>query len=275
MHPATAPFIARWAITLLTVLLGLACSAYGADARIVGGTAAPNHAYPFMAAIEYQSDAFQFCAGTLVAPNKVLTAAHCVETAEPIQVRLGTNNKRTDPGQLIKVVTQKAHPKFNANTLDYDVAVFTLEQNVKLGDKVNLAKLPERCNSLTCYTGLVRPGLTLRVAGWGSTRKDGLNASLALRETDLPVVDNATCDAAVGGVTPRMVCAGLPEGGRDACSGDSGGPLFGYLEGTRTGVQAGIVSWGIGYCADPGYYGVYTRISDPDIRSFIRSQAGR
>lgn len=274
MQPAMTLSLSK-RTTILLAALGLAGNVHAATPRIVGGTAAPNHAYPFMAAIEYQSDGFQFCGGTLVAPNKVLTAGHCVETAEPIQVRLGTNNKSVDSGQVVKVVKQVPHPKFDGNTLDYDVAVFTLESDVKLTDKVNLVKLPERCKSLTCYTGLARPGLVLRVAGWGSTRKDGLNSSLALRQTDVPVVDNTTCDGAVGGVTPRMICAGFAEGGHDACSGDSGGPLFGYLDGARTGVQAGIVSWGVGACADPGYYGVYTRISDPDVRAFIRNLTGR
>ena len=51
------------------------------------------------------------------------------------------------------------------------------------------------------------------------------------------------------------MCAGYPEGGKDACSGDSGGP---YIE-NETGFLVGLVSWGYG-CARPGYPGVNTEI---------------
>lgn len=243
--------------------------------RIVGGVLAPNHAYPYMAAIEYTSDGFQFCGGSLIAPNKVLTAGHCVDTSEPVRVRIGTNNKNTEAGQLINVTSQVRHPKFNNATLDYDVAIFTLASNVVLSDNVNLAKLPEACTSLTCITGLTQVGATVRVAGWGATNPNGSSPSVALRQVDVPIVSNATCDTALGGVTARMMCAGFVTGGKDSCSGDSGGPLFGYLPIARTALQTGIVSWGIGNCGDPNTYGVYTRISNPEIRTFIRQQSGR
>jgi secreted trypsin-like serine protease len=94
-----------------------------------------------------------------------------------------------------------------------------------------------------------------------------------LKEVDVPVVANGICSKTVRGITPRMFCAGYSEGGKDSCQGDSGGPLFAYLPQAKSGMQAGIVSWGNG-CADPDQYGVYTRISDPEIRSFIRAKAG-
>lgn len=149
--------------------------------RIVGGILAPNHAYPFMAAIEFTSDNFQFCGGTLIAPTKVLTAGHCLNTSEPIHVRIGTNNRVTDPGQIVSVISQVRHPKFSDFTLDYDVAVFTLATPVVLNDNKNLMKLPEACTSLTCITGLAKPATLVRTAGWGATNPNGSSASIDLR----------------------------------------------------------------------------------------------
>ena len=58
-----------------------------------------------------------------------------------------------------------------------------------------------------------------------------------------------------------MICAG--QVGRDSCNGDSGGPLV------QNGRQIGIVSWGSSRCGG-SLPGVYTRVSSPSIRRFIR-----
>jgi trypsin len=54
-----------------------------------------------------------------------------------------------------------------------------------------------------------------------------------------------------------MFCAGLAAGGKDSCSGDSGGPIVD----ASTGVLLGLVSWGQG-CAEAGFAGVYSRLGN-------------
>uniref|UniRef100_A0A3Q0RZ51 trypsin n=1 Tax=Amphilophus citrinellus TaxID=61819 RepID=A0A3Q0RZ51_AMPCI len=60
-------------------------------------------------------------------------------------------------------------------------------------------------------------------------------------------------------LTNNMFCAGIPEGGKDSCQGDSGSP-FTLTENGRHWA-AGIVSWGV-ECGRRGTYGVYTRVAN-------------
>ncbi len=67
-----------------------------------------------------------------------------------------------------------------------------------------------------------------------------------------------------------MVCAGYPEGGVDTCQGDSGGPLF--ADGSAGRRVVGVTSWGNG-CAQEGFPGVYARVADTKLRTWVESVA--
>lgn len=62
--------------------------------RIVGGVTAPKHSWPWQAMLMTKSKS-QFCGGTLVHPNWVVTAAHCVENLKNtnVFVRLQNSNQ--------------------------------------------------------------------------------------------------------------------------------------------------------------------------------------
>ena len=112
------------------------------------------------------------------------------------------------------------------------------------------------------------PGARAVVTGWGRAeawepgrdREEVRALPDRLRAVDLPVLDNARCaERNPGRITDRQVCAGYERGTMDSCQGDSGGPLV--VPGGPTGwTQLGVVSFGRG-CAQPGAYGVYTRVS--------------
>ena len=80
-----------------------------------------------------------------------------------------------------------------------------------------------------------------------------------LQAVEIPVLMDSECDiyhikySALSYNPNAMICAGYPEGGKDSCQGDGGGPLL------CNGEIQGITSWGIG-CAERGHPGVYTKV---------------
>ena len=232
--------------------------------KIVGGTAAGKGDNPFQVALLNKSISnnfqAQFCGGTLVKSNFVVTAAHCthldrVVTADQVQVLTGT--RRLDgTGTRRNVVKITVHPKWNKNTFDNDVAVWELSTNAT---GIPLA-------SLTTTDGTV--GENLLATGWGALLSGVNTFPINLQRVEVPLVSRANCNDSnsyQGRITENMLCAGLDGGGKDACQGDSGGPL------TRGNTLVGITSWGAG-CAFPNYYGVYARVSSSSIRKFIEDK---
>jgi len=227
----------------------------GLDPRIVGGypVAIVNHPWQVALVRGLASDRLQFCGGSLIAPNLVVTAAHCVDnhivSRDPSRVDIvGGTGSYISGGERIDVAAIHVHPQWNSATYDYDVAILQLRTTARLARPVAVEPQPLSVGD--------RPMVT----GWGAVSEGG-SGSFDLLGVDVPVVDTATCnhlDSYNNAITDRMFCAGEQEGGKDSCQGDSGGPIS--LGSGGTARLVGIVSWGEG-CARRLKYGVYTRIS--------------
>ena len=233
--------------------------------RIVGGTGVPNGKYPFMTAlvIESTGGSTALCGGSLIDPDSVLTAAHCLEDARSVDVVVGRTVLSQSQGQIRFATTAFIQPNYDG-TLDsrYDAAVLKLNREVTGITPIKLATASQ--------DRLESPGRKLTVAGWGTTSEGGDTAD-RMREVSVPVVSDdkaRTAYASTGKPSLRyfptlMVAAGMQ--GKDSCQGDSGGPLF--KPGT-TRIQVGIVSYGLG-CARANFPGVYTEVNNTGIRAFI------
>lgn len=230
--------------------------------RIIGGSPVTATDHPFQVALLMKNNptnaAAQFCGGTLIKPNVVVTAAHCSDfvTAGQVQVLSGTRSLQS--GGLRRNVTSIIiHPGWTPSTFNNDVAVWKLSTNA-IG--IPLA-------TLASTDGTV--GSKLFTSGWGIT--DSGQSSQVLRGVIVPLASRTNCNDANsynGALSTVMICAGLNQGGRDSCQGDSGGPLTKVATGKRE--LTGITSWGNG-CAQPNLFGIYTRVSSPTIRNFILS----
>lgn len=213
---------------------------------IIGGEEADIEDYPFTVRL-IQGDGFGFCGGTLAAPDKVVTAAHCVEGAAPEDQKVvsGRTVMSTDEGTVSDVTNVWVHPSYGSDGSNYDVAVLTLAAPVEQAP----AELAPKDDP--AYA----PGTESTILGWGNTSEGG-EQSDHLMKVAVPITTDEECTTAYGEEykAEGMVCAGLPEGGKDSCQGDSGGPLV------LNGRLFGVVSWGVG-CADAGNPGVYAEVA--------------
>lgn len=212
---------------------------------IVGGWDSSIALHPWMAALTTATGGFTFCGGSLAAPDKVVTAAHCVAGKLPAEMRvvLGRTDLRNPGGAVVDVLVIWTHPAFQSALTGADVAVLTLA-----------APQPTPTIPLSTDPVDATPGVPGTVLGWGFTAETG-PISAVLQETTVPVQADAYCAAAYVEYDPAaMLCAGYPQGGHDSCQGDSGGPLV------ANGRLVGITSFGTG-CGRPGLPGVYARVA--------------
>jgi trypsin len=220
--------------------------AHGGEPRVVGGDRASIAEFPWTVYLATGSG-FQFCGGSLVAANKVVTAAHCTAGSDPanVQVIAGREDKQSQDGVVAAVTKIWVHPDYTGVTSGADVSVLTLDQ------ELSFATLPL---ASAADSALYEPGTESTVLGWGATSEGGPASQFLLKAT-VPVTTDDYCTGAYSQYDPAsMVCAGYEQGEIDTCQGDSGGPMV------AGGKLIGITSWGEG-CARPGKPGVYARVA--------------
>merc|ERR1711953_694881 len=209
------------------------------------------------------------CGGSLIAPNVLLTAAHCVHKfqAEPskLKVRCGewdTQSQNEPRAHQDRAVHQvDLHPEFNGRNLANDWALLYTREKFELQEHIDTICLPDPEE--------VFEGQDCFATGWG---KDQFGAAgeyqVVLKEIDLPVIGQQECQDSLRRtrlgrrfqLDDSFICAGGVVG-KDTCKGDGGSPLVCASKADPfTFVQAGVVAWGIG-CGEDATPGVYASVS--------------
>ncbi len=219
---------------------------------IIGGNTAGSTDWPWMTALVYKSDVQVFCGGSLIAKDWVLTAAHCVvgKTGAALEALINRANVLSTQGERIAIKQTVIHPAYNSVTQENDIALLKLATSAQADP---IETLPD-------FSSQDNPGQNAVALGWGNTLTYREFFPNDLQQVILPIVSNATCQEHMTGIQDDMLCAGLAEGGKDTCKGDSGGPLIVFDTESNSWRQAAITSFGKPVCAAKGYYGVYTRL---------------
>lgn len=185
---------------------------------LVGGT--PTYEYPAVLLLESPDGGF--CTGSLVAPEVVLTAAHC-QLAPGWTASVMSYDQPIASAEVVEVVTHRYHNGGDAFS-DHDIAL------ARLAGALDEEPLPIALAPLDQPVGLV-----LAVVGFGVIDGDQLNGGGAKRQGDFPITA-ANRDYLTGG-----------QDGRSICYGDSGGPAFLELDGALT--VAGVTRSHFGECS--------------------------
>ncbi|XP_020649890.2 duodenase-1 [Pogona vitticeps] len=202
--------------------------------HIIGGHEAKPHSRPYMAILK--SDEGYMCGGTLIAPQWVMTAAHCMME---YTVVLGAHNvyHMEKSQQVIGVKSYHMHPGYDDNTYANDMLLLKLDFEASLNKDVQIMPLPKSRSDLP-------EGTPCSIAGWGLIDKDETTSTLF--EANVTIYNRRKCKAFYPYLEDGMICAGSYNQMRDTSQGDSGGPMI------CRGVVHGVVSYG--YNSPPGVY---------------------
>jgi secreted trypsin-like serine protease len=201
----------------------------------------------------------QTCTGSVVAPRKILIAAHCKAAEGKKTFLYGLDDLNAGGGTRVGVVGYDLHPKYVNFDQGYDVAVVTTDADLPVpgGAYAQVATSAD--------TELNKPGKSGVGVGYGKKDFNDDSKDVTVDKATLPIREPSSCNGVGAGFqTATMVCAGYPDGNPTILPGDSGGPLI------VDGKVVGVASWSR---SDFKWYSVYGRLNN-DMGDWVKQQIG-
>ncbi|XP_053662398.1 brachyurin-like [Anopheles marshallii] len=236
--------------------------------RVVNGQEASPGQFPYQVALVGQYAAgVGLCGASILTPNYILTAAHCVydsfDASVPIvggTAILGAQNRMVEePSQQRVSFTSGGivgHPGYTLENVRNDIAVVRLDEPIVYTERIQPVRLPARSDTRT-FAGVIGT-----VSGFGVYSVANPALSDVLNYVANPIITNADCLAQWGGVAELIQAQNIchsGDGGRSACNSDSGGPLT--VQDNAESLLVGVVSFGSSGGCDDGIPTVYARVS--------------
>jgi len=264
----------------IVILLSVVALAFGAGpykcgtpvvqpdttSNIIGGKDVIPYSWPWQMALF--NGASLSCGGSLISPQWVITAAHCVvqnPSPSAYSVKLGVfeQTSSTENGEVVSQVSEvQIHPKYrgivNNQAPIYDTALLKLANPVEFTDHIIPVCLPKQGQALPTA------GTSLTFTGWGRTENSIFSGvATKLQQVNMPLVATDKCAEFVGESWDENIiyCGGFEEPGKATCNGDSGGPSVHLTNGQYT--LLGLTDFGKGNILKPcsSAYGGYARVS--------------
>jgi len=234
--------------------------------RIIGGKATVKGSYPWHVALHFAGS--QRCAGAVLSPDWILTAAHCFNSHTTSKNennwlvfagkhRLSTSDKGEQLSQVKKIIIHKFHHKYRKDVPDdYDIALLKLKTPLVFNDHSIISPmcLPDLGMKFTSRD-------LCKTMGWGATVAQG-SQQMILHDASVKLVPRDICNLPLANnhtVHTRARCAGYKNGHAAACKYDSGGSLA-CKRGKRW-YGVGLVSSGNSCGTKSHKYGVYTDLN--------------
>lgn len=186
------------------------------NSRIFGGESAVNHSWGWTVSLRVTNEG-HFCGGTILSPEYILTAAHCVDDSEimdyDLKAAVGTDTLSDQNGQRIPVEEIFVHPHWTSGTNENDIAILKLKNSINFNDS-NIAKICFPSRKELVETEFPMTNSSLVAIGWGHTMPDGVVSEM-LQQVTLEAIDSndPKCNNSINNVTVQF-CAASDDGSK-------------------------------------------------------------
>ncbi|GAB1606316.1 hypothetical protein Ahia01_000914100 [Argonauta hians] len=207
--------------------------------RIVSGQSVTKCGLPYVVSVSVtkKDGTIEQCAGAIVGPTQVITAAHCVsDNVKEISVKVRPSDQQPTPAP-VAVVHHTIHRDYTttADNIDSDVAMITVATAFTFSQCVKSVEIAGATDEFV---------EDCTISGWGKTSMFTNGMSKTLQQAQVPLMQPGECARYVA-AKANQLCVGTGKfEGAAICQGDSGGPLVCKRKSDGKNVLAGVASFG-------------------------------